>query len=50
MFYKQKRERIQKAIDRWHKDKNGDRFNLKKYPEFLKKIGYLNKTGPNFKT
>ncbi len=45
----EKRERIQKTIDRWHKDRKGDRFNLKKYTEFLKKIGYLNKTGPNFK-
>ena len=45
----EKRERLQKLIDRWHKDRKGDRFNLKKYTEFLKKIGYLNKTGSNFK-
>ena len=45
----EKRERLQKSIDRWHKDRKGDRFNLKKYTEFLKKIGYLNKTGSNFK-
>ena len=45
----EKRERLQKSIDGWHKDRKGDRFNLKKYTEFLKKIGYLNKTGANFK-
>ena len=45
----EKRERLQKTIDRWHKDRKGDRFKLKKYTEFLKKIGYLNKTGSNFK-
>ncbi len=45
----EKRESLQKSIDRWHKDRKGDRVNLKKYTEFLKKIGYLNKTGSNFK-
>ena len=43
------REKIQKAIDAWHKDKASKRLNLKKYSEFLKKIGYLKKSGPNFK-
>jgi len=45
----QKRERLQKAIDTIHIDKKRSRLNLKKYTKFLKKIGYLKKTGPNFK-
>ena len=45
----EKRERLQKTIDRWHKDRKGEKINLKKYTEFLKKIGYLNKSGANFK-
>ena len=45
----QKRERLQKAIDALHIDNKNDRLNLKKYTEFLKKIGYLKKPGPNFK-
>ena len=45
----QKRERLQKAIDALHIDKKNDKLNLKKYTKFLKKIGYLKKTGPNFK-
>ncbi len=45
----QKRERLQKAIDALHIDKKDDQFNLKKYTEFLIKIGYLKKPGPNFK-
>ncbi len=42
----QKRERLQKAIDSLHIDR---KLNLKKYTEFLKKIGYLKKPGSNFK-
>ena len=45
----QKRERLQKAIDALHIDKKDDQFNLKKYTEFLIKIGYLKKPGSNFK-
>ena len=45
----EKRERLQEIIDRWHKDRKGDHLNLKKYTEFLKKIGYLSKPGGNFK-
>ena len=41
------RERLQKKIDDWHKEKRGQKINIKKYSEFLKKIGYLKKTGPN---
>ena len=43
------REKLQKKIDDWHKDRKGEKINIKKYEEFLKKIGYLKKTGPNFK-
>ena len=45
----EKRERIQKLIDAWHKDRIDTKFNLKKYTDFLKKIGYLKKSGSNFK-
>ena len=40
------REKLQKTIDAWHKN---NRFNINKYKNFLKKIGYLKKKGPNFK-
>ena len=43
------RERLQKKIDDWHKTRKGEKINIKKYTEFLKKIGYLEKHGPNFK-
>ena len=43
------REKLQKKIDDWHKDRKGEKINIKKYKEFLTKIGYLKKTGPNFK-
>ena len=45
----EKREKLQKTIDTWHKNKKNSQFNLKKYTEFLKKIGYLKKSGGNFK-
>ena len=45
----EKRESLQKTIDAWHKNKKNSKFNLKKYTTFLKKIGYLKKSGPNFK-
>ncbi len=45
----QKRERLQKAIDALHIDKKDSQLTLKNYTKFLKKIGYLKKTGPNFK-
>ena len=43
------REKLQKKIDDWHKNKKGEKINIKKYEEFLKKIGYLKKKGNNFK-
>jgi len=45
----EKREKLQKQIDAWHKDKKEKKINIKKYIKFLKKIGYLKKTGANFK-
>jgi len=45
----EKREKLQKKIDSWHKDKKGKKINIKKYIKFLKKIGYLKKTDTNFK-
>ena len=43
------REKLQKKIDEWHKERKTKKINIKNYGEFLKKIGYLKKTGPNFK-
>ena len=43
------REALQKKIDYWHKDRKGEKINLDKYEKFLRKIGYLKKTGSNFK-
>ena len=43
------REKIQKKIDSWHKDREGKKVDVKKYIKFLKKVGYLKKTGADFK-
>ena len=43
------REKLQTSIDSWHKDKKNEEFDNKKYKQFLKKIGYLKKPGPDFK-
>ena len=43
------REKLQKTIDSWHRDRKGKKVNIKKYIKFLNKIGYLKKTGADFK-
>ena len=43
------REKLQGSIDSWHKDKKNEEFDNKEYKQFLEKIGYLKKPGPDFK-
>ena len=43
------REKIQKSIDSFHLERKGKKFNFNEYKNYLKKINYLKKTGPNFK-
>ena len=43
------REKLQSSIDSWHKDKKNEKFDNKEYKQFLEKIGYLKKPGPDFK-
>ncbi len=45
----EKREDLQKKIDDFHKKRKGNEFNFKEYNKFLNDIGYLKKTGPDFK-
>ena len=45
----QTREKLQKKIDEWLIENKANKFDIKKYTFFLKKIGYIKKTGPNFK-
>jgi len=42
------RENLQKKIDIWHKDKRGEKIDIKEYSNFLIKIGYLKKEGKKF--
>jgi len=42
------REEMQKQIDEWHIKRKGKEFDSKAYESFLKEIGYLVKSGPNF--
>ena len=43
------RETLQQEIDLWHKKNKSKKFNYKEYKNFLIKIGYLKKEGPDFK-
>ncbi len=45
----EKRDELQKKINEWHKKQKKNNFNIKNYTLFLKKIGYIKKTGSNFK-
>ena len=40
---------MQKSIDAFHLDRKNQKLNINIYKKFLKKIGYLEKSGPNFK-
>jgi len=43
------REKIQKSLDSFYLERKGKKFNYNEYKNFLKKINYLKKNGPNFK-
>ena len=43
------REKLQKSIDTFHLERKNKKLNLKVYKKFLKKIGYLKKSGSDFK-
>jgi len=43
------REKLQKSIDSFHLERKGKKINFKNYKNFLKKIDYIKKIGPNFK-
>ena len=43
------REKIQKSLDSFYLERKGKKFNYNEYKNFLKKIKYLKKNGPNFK-
>ena len=43
------REKIQKSIDSFHLERKGKKFNFNEYKNYLRKIGYIKKIGPNFK-
>jgi len=42
------RENLQKKIDIWHRDKKGEKIDIKEYSNFLLDIGYLKKEGKKF--
>ncbi len=44
----QKRDRMQAAIDAWHRERRGRHFDLEAYKAFLRDIGYLLPEGPDF--
>ena len=43
------REKIQKSLDSYHLERKGRKFNFNEYKNYLIKINYLKKAGPNFK-
>ena len=43
------RRKLQMDVDRWHINNKDKKYNLKKYEQFLKKIGYIKNIGSNFK-
>jgi len=43
------RENLQKKIDIWHREKKGEKIDMKEYSKFLEKIGYLKNKGDEFK-
>ena len=42
------RENLQKKIDIWHRDKKGEKIDIKEYSNFLVEIDYLKKEGGKF--
>jgi len=42
------RESLQKKIDIWHRDRRGEKIDIKEYSNFLIEIGYLKKEGEKF--
>jgi len=42
------RENLQKKIDIWHRDKKGEKIDIKEYSNFLSEIDYLKKEGEKF--
>ena len=42
------RENLQKKIDIWHRDRKGEKIDIKEYSNFLVNIGYLKKEGGKF--
>ena len=42
------RENLQKKIDIWHRDRKGEKIDIKEYSNFLIEIGYLKKEGKKF--
>jgi len=45
----EKREELQKKIDEWHKKRKGNKLNFYEYTNFLNRINYLKKRGPDFR-